>query len=113
MYDCAIEEEAIYSGNNSTCADTECVITRYANGIDPIEGYTSAGAGLQLADDITLSGTGGGMLTHYELLVYGGGGGTFNVTTQLYTACPGQGGTALAGTQHTFSSNPDNVAVEL
>ena len=40
-------------------------------------------------------------------------GGTLNVTTQPYTACLGQGGTAIAGTQHTFNSNPDNVAVEL
>ena len=51
--------------------------------------------------------------THYELLVYGGGGGTFNVTVQLYTGCPGEGGTPIAGTQHTFNNNPDGVAVEL
>jgi hypothetical protein len=113
IYDCLAEQGAVYNGHDSTCADTNCVMTRYANMIDPIAGYIPAGPGLQLADDITLAGTGGGLLTHYELLVYGGGGGTFTVTAQLYTGCPGDGGTPIADTQRTFTNNPDGQAVLL
>jgi hypothetical protein len=118
MYDCASEEEAVYNGNDTTCADTACIMTRYANGADTLDqGYQSSGPGKQLADDVTLTGSGGGLLTHYELLVYGGTGGTFNVTAELYDACPGEGGNAIGGTQHTtqrtFNGNPDGQAVLL
>jgi hypothetical protein len=113
IYDCLNETGAVYNGHGSTCGQADCIMPRYNNTIDPLTTYTSAGAGLQLADDVTLSGTGGGMLTHYWLRVYGGGGGGFDVTVQLYTACPGAGGTPIAGTDRTFYGNPDGVAVDL
>lgn len=113
VYECLAENGAVYHGHGSTCAQTNCVITRYNNAIDPLVSYKAAGPGLQLADDITLSGSGPGMLTSYWLLVYGGGGGSFDVTAQLYTGCPGAGGTPIAGTQHTFYGNPDGEPVQL
>jgi hypothetical protein len=113
MYDCATEPDALYQGNGSTCAQTNCVTTRYNNTIDPLEYYKPAGNGLQLADDLTLNGSGPGMLTSYWLLVCGGGGGSFDVTAQLYTGCPGTGGTPIAGTQRTFYGNPDGAPVDL
>jgi hypothetical protein len=62
---------------------------------------------MQIGDDITLSGSGGGELAFYDLGVYGGGGGDFDVTAGLYTDCPGNGGTLIPGTEFTWLDNYD------
>lgn len=100
--------DGFYLGDGTACAAADCPTARYHNVIDPLTSYSSAGTGLQLGDDITLSGAGAYLLAYYNVGVYGGGGGTFDVTVGLYTACPGSGGTLIPDTEHTFAGNPDN-----
>ena len=64
------------------------------------------------ADDLTLDATGTCEVTSYELAVWGGGGGPFDVTASLYTGCPGSGGTEIAGTNFTWQNVPDNGSVQ-
>ena len=68
----------------------------------------AGGAGLQIADDLTLAGAGGRALIYLDLRVYGNGGGVFDVTVTLYDACPGAGGVAIPGTTFSFNSVPDD-----
>lgn len=71
------------------------------------------GTGQQIAEDITLNGSAGGMLTGYSLMLYGGEGGDFDATVQFYTGCPGDGGVPIAGTSHTFYGVPDHINAEV
>jgi hypothetical protein len=57
---------------------------------------------------MTLDGSGSMELGYYDLLVYGGGGGTCNVTVSLYDGCPGEGGTVIPGTESTWTNVPDD-----
>jgi hypothetical protein len=98
----------LYQGHGTTCPTTTCPTGRYRNTIDPLVVYVAAGPGLQIGDDITLSGSGGGQLAFYDLGLYGGGGGDFDVTAGLYTNCPGYGGTLIPGTEFIWTGNPDN-----
>ena len=97
-----------YQGDGTECSLDSCPGGRYQNEIDPITSYIAAGAGLQLADDLTLEGAGWRDLVYVDLLVYGGGGGMFNVTVELYTACPGAGGTLIPGTTFTWTDVADD-----
>lgn len=97
-----------FLGGGTTCATATCPTARYRNVIDPLTNYTSCGPGLQLGDDMTLSGSGPYSLAFYDAGVFGGGGGPFNATVGLYTNCPGSGGTLIPGTEHAFTNNPDN-----
>ncbi len=99
--------EGFYMGDGTDCATADCPTPRYQNVIDPLLSYTSAGPGRQLGDDITLSGAGPYSLAFYDLGVFGGGGGSFDVTVGLYTDCPGTGGTLIPGTERTFVNNAD------
>jgi hypothetical protein len=85
----------------------ETVLGAYSNEINPMTSYAFAGPGLQIADDMTLVGTGGRELAYLDLVVYGGGGGPFDVTVRLYTDCPGDGGTPIPGT-FSWSGIPDD-----
>lgn len=105
--DC-VWNEGFYMGDGTDCASATCPSPKYQNVIDPLTVYASAGAGRQLADDITLSGSGPYELAFYDFGVFGGGGGTFDVTVGLYSDCPGYGGTLIPGTERTFTNNPDN-----
>ncbi len=100
-------EGGLYQGDGTTCETTDCPVVRYRNVIDPLTAFSSGGPGRMLADDITLSGAGGGQVVFYDLALLGGGGGSFDVTVGLYTNCPGLGGTLIAGTERTFTDNPD------
>ena len=95
-----------YHGDGDACADVICPYGEYRNTVSPITDYFANGAAL--ADDLTLAGLGARDLTAYDLAVYGGGGGAFDVTATLYTDCPGHGGTAIPGTATTFNSVPDD-----
>lgn len=79
----------------------------YSNEIDPIISYFASGAGASVADDMILAGT-ARELVYYDLLVYGGGGGPFDVTASLYTDCPENGGTVIPGTTGTWVDIPDD-----
>ena len=125
--DCLAETGAVYNGHDSTCPQTDCIVPRYINTDDPGTYYFPAGTALlppgnveghRLADDITLADDPnhphglGGFLTGYGVRLYGGGdpntsGATFDATVQLYNGCPGDGGTPIDGTQHTFENIPD------
>lgn len=102
--------DGLYMGDGTLCSSTPCPTVRYRNVVDPLPGYEAAGSGLALADDITLSGTGGGEMVYYDLNVYGGtgGGGFFDVTVGLYNNFPGDGGILIGGTQRTFTNLPVN-----
>ena len=94
-----------FEGDGTTCAATLC--PEYRNEIDPATTYYNPGAGSAMGDDITLAGTARNMV-YYDLAVYGGGGGAFNVTVSLYTDCPGDGGTLIPDTTATWTAVPDD-----
>ena len=100
----------LYMGDGLLCSSTPCPTVRYRNVIDPLGSYAAAGSGRRLADDITLSGSGGGEMVYYDLNVFGGtgGGGFFNVTVKLYNGFPGSGGVVIGGTERDFVDLPDN-----
>ena len=98
----------MYQGDYTECATTDCPFGRYSNEIDPMTQVALAGAGLQLADDMTLEGTGARELTYLGLRVYGNGGGDFDVTVELWTDCPGDGGTLIPGTTFTWTGIPNH-----
>ncbi len=100
---CALEA-GVFEGEGTTCAEAACA--EYRNTIDTITTMYSPGAGQELADDLTLSGE-HRQLAYYELAVSGGGGGPFDVTVSLYTACPGLGGTLIPDTSATWTGIPD------
>ena len=97
-----------YHGDGDTCANVICPFGSYQNEIDPITDFF--GIGSTLADDLTLDGIGARELVYYDIAVYGGsnGGGPFDVTTVLYTDCPGQGGVEIPGTASTITAVPDD-----
>jgi hypothetical protein len=94
-----------FEGDGTTCAATMC--PEYRNDIDPATSYYNPGASSAMGDDITLAGTARDMV-YYDLAVYGGGGGAFDVTVSLYTDCPGDGGTLIADTTATWTAVPDD-----
>jgi hypothetical protein len=98
----------LYQGDDTQCATATCPYGRYSNEIDPITIAVTGGTAKRLADDLTLEGTGARDLTYYDLIVYGNGGGAFDVTVSLYDNCPGAGGTAIPGTTHTWTAVPDD-----
>ncbi len=131
VYDCLAETGAVYNGHDSTCPQTGCIVPRYINTADPGDFYFPAGTALlppgnveghRLADDITLADDPnhphglGGFLTGYGVRLCGGdpnSAGTFDATVQFYSGCPGDGGTPILGTDHTFYDNPDNALLDL
>ena len=102
--------DGLYMGDGTLCSSTPCPTVRYRNVIDPLGSYAAAGSGLELADDIVLSGSGGGEMVYYDLNVFGGtgGGGFFDLTVGLYDDFPGNGGILIGGTERTFVDLPDN-----
>ena len=98
----------VYQGDGTDCATTTCPYGAYSNEIDPMTSVALAGTGLQLADDLTLEGTGARDLTYLDLRVYGNGGGAFDVTVELWTDCPGNGGTVIPGTTFNWTAVPDD-----
>ena len=103
-----------YQGNDVPCpTNPPCPYGRYSNTIVPMSSITTAGAGLQLADDLTLAGVGARDLVYLDLRVHGNGGGVFNVTVELYSDCPGNGGTPIPGATFTWNGAPDGGVCEL
>jgi len=103
--------EGLYMGEGVRCAETTCPTARYHNIAGSLSSYVASGPGVQLADDITLEPVeppADAALGYYDLAVYGGNGGPFDVTVGLYTECPGMGGELIPGTEYTFTDNPDN-----
>jgi hypothetical protein len=107
MNECLSEAGATYQGHGTTCATVQCMVSgcRYRNDT-PINGYVSQQGALALADDMTVAGTGSRQLIYYDLLAYGGGGGSYNVTASLYNGCPATGGTEISGTAFTWTGIP-------
>ena len=95
-------------GEGTTCASVDCPFGRYSNEIGTVSGVFSPGSGVAVGDDMMLAGIGARALGYYDLLVYGGGGGSFDTTVSLYTDCPGNGGTAIAGTGFIWADIPDD-----
>jgi hypothetical protein len=96
-----------FEGADTTCASTHC--PEYRNEVDPVTAYYNPGAFSAMADDMTLVGTDRD-LVYYDVSVYGGtgAGGTFDVTVELYTDCPGVGGVLIEGTTGTWTDVPDD-----
>ncbi len=97
-----------YQGDATTCGLVTCPSGQYSNEIDPMTSVALAGAGLQIADDMTLEGTGARDLVFMDLRVYGNGGGAFDVTVELWTDCPGSGGTLIPNTTFDWIGVPDD-----
>lgn len=66
--------------------------------------------GQPMADDLTLTGTSRDV-SHFQIAVYGGGGGTFNISTTFYDASPCAGGTEIPGSLVSGNGLPDNGQV--
>lgn len=94
-----------YEGDDTICALARC--PEYRNDIVTITDYFNPGTNSAMAEDMILSGTHRDMV-YYDIGVYGGGTGAFNVTVSLYTNCPGSGGTLIPGTTATFTNVPDD-----
>lgn len=92
-----------FEGAGTTCAATTA--PEYGNDIAEPTTFLTPGAGKSMGDDLVLSGTARGAI-YYDLAVYGTGGGTYSVTVGLYTDCPGEGGTLIAGTDATWNAVP-------
>ncbi|MBN2562928.1 MAG: hypothetical protein JXQ75_18550 [Phycisphaerae bacterium] len=99
-----------FEGSGTACAST--MAPEYRNDIANPTTYWAPGASKAMADDMSLAGTSRGM-SHYDLAVYGTGGGTFDVTTGLYDGCPGEGGVLIAGTQATWEDIPADDGIYL
>ena len=97
-----------YQGDATTCGLVTCPFGRYSNEIDPMTSVALAGAGLQIADDMTLEGTGARDLVFLDLRVFGNGGGAFDVTVELWTDCPGNGGSVIPNTTFDWVGVPDD-----
>ncbi|MCK4660180.1 MAG: matrixin family metalloprotease, partial [Phycisphaerae bacterium] len=113
-----------YLGDGTDCVTGSCPSGQYSNETDLGSFFLfNPGTGVGLADDMTLEGTGARDLVYYDLAVYGNGGGAFDVTAALYTNCPGDGGTLIAGTEsawtgvaddggaHVLFASPDSVTI--
>lgn len=92
----------LYKGNGTSCNGGSCPL-EFEN-VGESGSFLPIGASAGFGDDMTLAGT-ARELAYYELTVLGTGG-TFSVTTSLHTACPGSGGTLIAGTTRTFNNIP-------
>ncbi len=92
-------------GTNCTAACPE-----YQNEIDPVT--LSYNPGQPMADDITLAGT-ARELDYFEIAVYGGGGGTFDVSTIFYDASPCAGGVQIPETLVNGYGLPDGQVLDL
>lgn len=83
----------------------------YSN-VPPLESVFPLPLGLLVADDISTIAPGGCPLSGYELLFSGGGSGDgpgFEVRFALYDACPGEGGSVIAGTEAIMSLENDGL----
>ena len=99
----------IYQGDGVTCAETTCPFAYYSNEIDPMTSIIIPGAGVAVGDDLTLEGSAAARdLTYLNLRAYGNGGGDFDVTVELWTACPGNGGSVIPNTTFDFTDVPDD-----
>ncbi|MHC4609136.1 MAG: spondin domain-containing protein [Planctomycetota bacterium] len=99
----------VFHGPGTTCPETACDFWEYRCETDfTVEAYRP-GAGVGIADDITLVGSGLRELTYYDLLVYAFEGEPYDVTVELWDGCPGDGGTAIPGTGRTWTDLPLNI----
>lgn len=83
----------------------------YSN-VPPLELVFPLPLGTLVADDISTIAPGGCPLSGYEVLFSGGGSGDgpgFEVRLALYNACPGEGGSVLAGTEAIMSLENDGL----
>ncbi|MCP4643509.1 MAG: hypothetical protein GY851_23880, partial [bacterium] len=84
------------AGNSFDGLGTSCsgACPEYRNEIDPAT--LNYNPGQPMADDLILAGTARDV-TYFEIAVFGGGGGTFDVSTVFYDASPCAGGTEIPG----------------
>ena len=101
---------SFFKGEGTTCDGAMCP-AEYSNTSSSLTLY-APGAGVDLGDDMTLAGT-ARALVYYDLTVFGQAASPFDVDVQLYTACPGAGGTPIAGTAASFTNVSNNTPVVL
>ncbi|MCK4657977.1 MAG: hypothetical protein KAV82_00510 [Phycisphaerae bacterium] len=94
-----------YDGDGTSCG---AACPEYQNEIDPAS--LSYNPGKPMADDLILAGTARD-LSYFEIAVYGGGGGMFDVSTAFYDASPCAGGAPIPGTYTSGTGLPDNGQV--
>ena len=96
-----------FDGVGTTCLEA---CPEYQNEIDPVT--LSYNPGQPMADDITLAGTTRD-LAYFEIAVYGGGGGTFDMSAAFYDGSPCAGGAAIPDTLVNGYGLPDGQVLDL
>jgi hypothetical protein len=96
----------VFHGEGTTCADVACDYWAYRNETDYTVVWPQPGAGVPIADDITLVGSGSRRLYYYDLLVGSWEGEAYDCTAELWTDCPGNGGQPIPGTSYTWTNLP-------
>ena len=96
----------VFHGADTHCTDVACDYWAYRNETDYTVLWPQPGAGVPLADDMTLVGSGSRRLYYYDLLVGSWEGEPYDCTAELWTDCPGNGGQPIPGTSHTWTNLP-------
>ena len=113
-WDCTItnETDCNTAGGSFDGVGTSCSVAcpEYQNEIAPAT--LSYNPGQPMADDLTLAGTARD-LSYYEIAVYGGGGGTFDVSAAFYDASPCSGGAQIPATLVNGYGLPDGEVLNL
>ena len=94
----------LFQGGGSRCATNACPFGQYSN--EEVRNFFPPGAGVAIADDLTLEGVGARELVYLDLGVAAFTGGPFDVTVILYDDCPATGGMPIPGATFTWLAVP-------
>jgi hypothetical protein len=108
-----MQVDGVFHGNGTTCPETSCDFWEYENITDFTFNWPRPGAGVSIADDLELAGSGIRQLYYYSLLVGAWEGEPYDCTVELWTDCPGNGGQPIPGTSHTWTDLPILQSSEL
>ncbi|MCP4251299.1 MAG: hypothetical protein GY778_30045, partial [bacterium] len=100
----------LYQGDGTTCDPGTC-FTEYVNTFPASPQLFQPGAGVDMADDMTLTAGTARELVFYSLDVAGVGGAPFDVSMAIYTGCPGSGGTLIPGTDASVTGVPNTGSI--
>jgi hypothetical protein len=101
-----INNGGVFRGPGTTCPEEVCDYWEYRCETDfTVEAY-APGAGVAIADDITLVGFGERNLVYYDLLTGTPVAEPYDVTVELWDGCPGEGGSVIPGTEKSWVDVP-------
>ncbi len=102
--DC-INGGGFFEGNGTVCDGGACP-AEYSNTAASVL-FFQPGAGVEVADDMNLSGNARDLIL-YQLDVAGLGGTAFDAAIQLHSGCPGDGGSPIPGTDTLVTGIPND-----